>query len=401
MNAFDSHSPTPGGASASSEPRSLDVPRELGDVRGSDPNGPLLVVTAGIHGNEPSGVYALRRVLDALAEDDTGLVGRLVALSGNRAALHRNLRYVAHDMNRAWVPEILERVREGDPSELRDEDREIRGLDEALRRVLPDAAALLDLHSTSGPGKPFVTMDDTLRNRYFARALPVPRVLGLEEELAGTLTGHIIHEFPIPAIGFEGGRHDDETTIEHAEAAVWIALESAGVLRRGSRSEPERSRALLAERSGGLAAVVEVRHRHEVRPESGFRMEPGFHSFQRVARGQLLALEVNGPIKAPVSALMLMPRYQGIGSDGFFLVRPVHPIWLALSAWLRRLQAWRWVHWLPGVRRHPARDGSFVVDRRRARVLVAEIFHLLGFRREPATGDETVMTPRDGSNGVS
>lgn len=374
----------------------LNVPRLLGSIRGPGAGGPTLVCTAGIHGNEPSGIFALRRVLSTLELDATGLVGQLIGFSGNRAALSKNIRYQTLDMNRAWSPEILERVRAMDLADLRDEEIEIRELDEALADVIGETDCLMDLHSTSGPGKPFVTMDDTLRNRYFARALPVPRVLGLEEELAGTLTGYVISRYPIPAIGFESGRHDDETSVEHATAAVWIALESSGVLAWGSRPEPAEARALLTERSGGLAAVVEVRHRHEVRPEAEFQMAPGFHSFQQVTRGQLLALERTGPVKSPVAALMLMPRYQGLGSDGFFLVRPVHPAWLGLSAWLRRLQAVRWVHLLPGVRRHPDRPGSFLINRKRARWLAPQIFHLFGFRREPATGEETVVTPRDG-----
>jgi hypothetical protein len=359
------------------------------------------VCTAGIHGNEPSGIHGLRRVFAALEHDATGLVGRLIGFSGNRSALRENVRHHAMDMNRAWRPEILERVRDMDSADLRDEEIEIRELDEALADVIGETDCLLDLHSTSGPGKPFVTMDDTLRNRFFARSLPVPRVLGLEEELAGTLTGYVISKYPIPAIGFESGRHEDESSVDNAAAAVWIALESSGVIRWDSRPEPAEARAQLSASNGGPGVVVEVRHRHDVHPESGFKMEPGFRSFQQIERGQLLALERTGPVKSPEAALMLMPRYQGLGSDGFFLVRPVHPIWLSLSAWMRRLQAVRWVHVLPGVRRHPDRPGSFLINRERARWLALQIFHLLGFRREPATGVETVMTPRDGSSALT
>ncbi len=393
------HSPDPAEA--------FEVPRLLGDLRGnSQTQGhgsgpcPTLVCVAGLHGNERSGVLALQRILATLGEDDSGLVGRLVGFSGNRAALRQDVRHIAEDMNRVWRPENIESVCASDPAELSPEALELRELHAELSRVLPQADCLLDLHSTSGPGSPFVVMDDTLRNRAFAGRLPVPRVLGLEEELAGTLTGYVISKYPIPAIAFEGGQHQEPSSVEHAAAAIWIAMETAGILARDSRPEPRQARALLAQVNGGIASVVEVRHRHEVRPEAEFQMEPGFSSFQRISRGDLLALDRQGPVTAPVSALMLMPRYQGLGSDGFFLVRPVHPIWLAASAWLRQLQAMRWVHLLPGVRRHPSRQGSFLVDRQRARWFVRQIFHLLGFRREPETGPETVLTPRDSSRAV-
>jgi len=371
------------------------VSRLIGRVSGSEVSGPTLLCLGGIHGNEPSGVLALKRVLATLEQDSTGLVGQLICFSGNRSALAGNVRHHRLDMNRVWRSEILDRVREMEVADLRDEEIELRELDAALADVLGEADGLLDLHSTSGPGEPFVTMDDTLQNRSFASALPVPRVLGLQEAVEGTLTSFIIANAPIPAIGFESGPHAEESTVDHAAAAVWIALETLGALAKGRRTEPAEARALLTQRSGGLSAVVEVRYRHAVQPDSEFKMEPGFHSFQRVARGQVLALERTGPVKSPVDGLMLMPRYQPIGSDGFFLVREVHPVWLGLSASLRRLRAERWVHLLPGVRRHPERSGSFLTSGKQARGFVQQVFQLLGFCREPTTGHETIMTPRN------
>jgi len=385
--------PAPGRAAGS-----LDVPRVIGDLPGAG-DAPLLVCVAGIHGNEPSGVLALQRVFQVLVTERVVLRGGVVGFAGNLQALGRGVRYVQDDLNRAWTDERLQRVsRSGGPT---DEDRELAELEVEIRQRLDRVtgpACLLDLHSTSGPGKPFITMDDTLRNRAFASAFPVPRVLGLEEELVGTLTGYVIRHRAMPALGFESGRHLDPTTREHAEAAVWIALEASGVLARGSRPEPAAARQLLTQRGGGLATVVEVRHRHEVGRD--FRMEPGFSSFQPVRRGDVLAWEGERPVPSPWHALMLMPRYQGQGSDGFFLVRPVHPFWLALSSLLRRAGVVGAVHLLPGVTRDPDRPGSFRIDRRRARWLVRQVFHLLGFRREPGTGDETVMTPRDGGFGA-
>ena len=78
----------------------------------------------------------------------------------------------------------------------------------------PQYAAVFDLHSTSGGGPPFVTMDDTLANRALAFHIPAPHVLGLEEELAGTMLSYWIQR-GIPAIGFEAGQHADPTSAEN------------------------------------------------------------------------------------------------------------------------------------------------------------------------------------------
>ncbi|TNF24570.1 MAG: succinylglutamate desuccinylase, partial [Deltaproteobacteria bacterium] len=47
--------------------------------------GPLVVAICGVHGNEPAGAEAARRVLDWLAREQPRFRGRFVALVGNVA----------------------------------------------------------------------------------------------------------------------------------------------------------------------------------------------------------------------------------------------------------------------------------------------------------------------------
>ena len=70
------------------------------------------------------------------------------------------------------------------------------------------------------------------------------------------------------------------------------------------------------------------------------------------------------------------------------------PFWLRLSAQLRALGVDRYVHWLPGVRRHPEHADSLVVNRRVARWYALQLLHLLGFRREIEAGDTLVVQRR-------
>ena len=374
-----------------------DAPRVIGDL-GRDRAGPMLVCIGSLHGNEPAGFLALRRVFKKLGpgpEGLEGLEGRFVGLTGNRKALAVGQRFLELDLNRAWTPERIDRVRRTTEA-LVAEDDELRELSLELDFLLEDGrdAMVLDLHSTSGGGPAFTNLDDTLRNRRFAFRIPVPHVLGLEEELAGTLAGHL-NERRIVAIGFEAGQHADPRAVDRAEAAVWIALEHSGVLRPGTRPEVDRALRSLRKEHAPFPNVVEVRYRHAVEPGDGFAMLPGFTTFQRVRRGQELAREPAGPVTACESGRILMPLYQGQGEDGFFLVREVQYAWLRLSAVLRRLGADRFLHWLPGVRRHPGRPRTYVVDRRRARWLARQVFHLLGYRRAAEDGVVLTMTRRD------
>lgn len=371
------------------------MPRVIGRVDAA--TGPTLVAVGGLHGNEPAGALALARIFTRLGMGDSSrLRGTFIGLTGNVQALARNQRYVREDLNRVWLPERLAHVR-AEPGPLADEDEELRALDAELRSAVAAArgpVTVFDVHCMSGQGPAFVTLDDTLANRAVAFTIPSPCVLGLEEELRGTLTEHLVTSGFV-SFGFEAGQLQDPRSVDRAEAAIWIVLHALGIVDGAGWPEVARSERLLRDESASLPGVVEVRHRQAITPAEGFRMRPGFVSFQPVRQGQLLAENVHGPITAPVAGLVLMPLYQGLGGDGFFLVRPVRPAWLAVSSYLRRLPLRRLLGWLPGVRRDPADSGSFIVDTRRARWLALQVFHLLGFKRRERRAHDIVMRPRE------
>ncbi|MEE8549743.1 MAG: succinylglutamate desuccinylase/aspartoacylase family protein [Gemmatimonadota bacterium] len=337
--------------------------RVIGQVVG-DRRGPLTIGIGGIHGNEPSGVQALERVFRTLEEHrlprtpgtpGTPLRGEFVGLAGNLAALARGRRYIDKDLNRQWMPEFVKRLRAAAPRRLTGpEDQEqsdlLAELEAALSRA-QDEVFIIDLHTTSSQSGPFVTIGDTLRNREFAMNFPVPMVLGLEEHLGGTLLQYLDNLGHV-TLGFEAGQHEDPESVDRAEATVWTALVAAGNLELGDLAEVDRCQQILARTGRGLPRVLYVRHRHEVSPGSDFRMEPGFANFQPVKRGQLLAWDRDGEIRSQRPGRILMPLYQELGEDGFFLATEFRPIRLKLSALMRRLRLDAIAHWLPGVERH-------------------------------------------------
>ncbi len=363
------------------------IPRLLGRI--GKPDGPTLICLGGIHGNEPAGFLALRRFFQKIAAQD-GFGGRVIGLSGNRRALARNRRFVDQDLNRIWFPnQIASEGSAAEQSELQEIAQEIRG-------VLATCAGrvyFLDLHTTSGPGPAFAFLEDTLPNREFAFEFPVPMVLGAEEELPGTLVQYLC-DLGVTTLGFEAGQHEDPVSVDRAEAAIWIAMEAAGIVERGTRPEVAEARRTLTKPSRSLPRIVEMRYRKPVEPGDQFRMAPGFASFQTIEEGQLMAHDREGPIKAATDGFLLMPLYQDQGQEGFFIVRPVRAFWLVLSAKLRQLGIERFLHWLPGVRRHPDIPGAFVVDQGTARWLAMELFHLLGFRRRGEKGRFLTMSRR-------
>jgi succinylglutamate desuccinylase len=370
------------------------VPRVFGRVSGSP--GPTLIVIGGQHGNEPGGALALARIFARLAGHDSRVRGDVVGLAGNVKALAHNQRYLREDLNRIWLADRLARVRAAGTA-LDDEEAELAAVDHEISRALArrrGQIVIFDLHCMSADGPAFVTFDDTLANRALALRIPSACVLGLEEELHGTLTDYFVRA-GLTAFGFEAGQLYDPRSVDRAEAAVWIVIEAMGMVTAAGWPEVGRSHRLLAADRGGVPPVLEVRHRHPVTPAQGFQMHPGYTSFQTIRAGEPLAANASGPVVAPFGGLIVMPLYQGQGSDGFFIVRPVSRVWLAVSSVVRRLPLRRILAWLPGVRRHETEPGSFVVDTRRARWLAPQLFHLLGFKRTRRLPHGFVMTPRE------
>jgi succinylglutamate desuccinylase len=160
-----------------------------------------------------------------------------------------------------------------------------------------------------------------------------------------------------------------------------MTLVSLGLLDGDVMPEYGVHRRRLGHAGRGLPAVVEILHRHPIEPDDGFRMVEGFVNFTPVTKGQLLAADRRGDLRAHRDGLLVLPSYQGLGDDGYFLGRRVRRSWLRLSSALRRLKADRLLPLLPGVRRDAARPGVLLANPTVARYLVVPIFHLFGYRR--------------------
>lgn len=368
-------------------------PRVMG--RFGDPSsGPTLIVLGAVHGNEPAGYEAMRSLFARFKETSVKLRGSMVGLVGNRRALAEDVRFVEDDLNRLWLPDVMARIQAAES--LSGEMAEARDLYLEIERVLAGSEGpvyALDIHSTSGTGPAFAVFDDSLPNREFAFELEVPMVLGIEEELEGTLLDYL-NTRGVRTAGFEAGQHTDPESVERAGAAIWVAMRASGVLGRTCEVDVDNASRRLAATGRGLPNLFEVRYRHAIEPNASFQMRSGLRGFQTVVQGDEVAVEDGTPVLAPQDGLLLMPLYQAQGEDGYFLIRPVKTRWLGISARLRQLRLERFVHWLPGVRRLDLGGREIKVDIRIARWLPLDFFHLLGFRRIGQVGRHLFLRRR-------
>ena len=358
------------------------------------PSGPTLIVIGSLHGNEPAGVIALSRLSWDLEDLEDKLKGRVYFLAGNTRALAEKVRFVDADLNRNWTPQNLSIVGSAELLST-SEGRELTELDQILDGILitaMDEVFVLDLHSTSAEGVPFATVGDTLRNRAFAQKFPVPILLGIEEQLDGTLLEYLNNAGAV-TLGFEGGQHDSSDTIKNHISMVWLALENAGILAEADVPDYDLNRWRLTDGKSGTS-IVEVRHREAISERDEFEMLPGFNNFDPIRKGQLLARNGQGDIRAVESGMILMPLYQKLGSDGFFIGRKVSRFWLWLSGILRNIGVQKLIHFLPGVRRDENDPGTLIVDTEIARLFPLQVFHLLGFRRRRWSDKKLIMSRR-------
>jgi succinylglutamate desuccinylase len=355
-----------------------------------------MIVVGGIHGNEPAGVIAVQRVLDELVRRRVSVRGRVLGLAGNLRALSQNVRYMSRDLNRRWFPDHLASLRDQPRSEDTSEDteqRELLNIFDRLDETFDHPLVVMDLHSFSAEGPPFSVVADTLRNRPIAYELRVPIIFGLEEAVEGTLLGYLADIGHI-AVGFEAGQHEDPRTVENNVAAIWIALVSAGLVARADVPEIERFEARLSQAAAGLPRAVEIVYRHPITPADEFRMDPGFYNFQGIGRGQRLAIDRGGEVDSPSNGRILMPLYQGLGEDGFFVARDLGPARLQLSAALRKLKVDGLLSYLPGVEIAQTVGDEIRVGGVGNHPAVKEVLRMLGYRKDVSSQGELVVARR-------
>ena len=155
-------------------------------------------------------------------------------------------------------PEAIEpRSRDADRSQL------------AILASARDEVYAIDLHSTSAEGVPFATVGDTMRNRALAQKFPVTVLLGIEEQLEGTLLEYL-NNLGVVTLGYEGGQHYAESTIAVHEALIWRAMVNAGIIEEAEHLKQFDCVLLNATKQ---PKIFEVRYRPAIAPDED--REPG------------------------------------------------------------------------------------------------------------------------------
>jgi hypothetical protein len=376
--------------------KSIEVNRIIGAINGSG-SGPTAIFVGGIHGNEPAGVFALHNVLESLKKSEIPIKGNIYAIAGNLWALEKGRRYQEEDLNRLWSKEKVQNLRNGALQNPKNQDvKEQIAIYATCKDILDKEAGpfyFFDLHTTSSETMPFITVNDNLLNRKFTSQYPIPIVLGIEEYLEGPLLS-FVNELGYVAFGFEGGQHEDVSSIENHKAFVYLSLVFTGCLAKED-IDFDHQFGILAKHTLSSRGFYEIFNHYKINNADTFLMNPGFVNFQSIKKGQELAVNNKKLIISRHNGRIFMPLYQRQGGDGFFIVRSIPPFLLRLSALLRKIRLDQLLTYLPGVRWQSKKRDALVVNRKLARYFTKDFFHLLGYRSKKIDRVHLVMKNRE------
>ncbi|MCG9971695.1 succinylglutamate desuccinylase/aspartoacylase domain-containing protein [Christiangramia crocea] len=296
-----------------------EIPRIIGKYTAGT-KGPLLFVTAGIHGNEPSGVKALERVFAELEKTRPSIKGTIIGVSGNKMALNQNKRYIDEDLNRTWTKENIK-------SGYKDshEKKEMFEIIDILEQYPENDFTkryFLDCHTTSSPSLPYVSVQEVNDNDAWAHKFPTYIIRGFSDIITGDID-HYLSRTGMTGFVFEAGQHTDKTSVENHEGVIWLALKEACELDLTKISTYPECVDRFAKKNAPPQKTFEIIYRHGLEDSDIFEMQPGYENFQKIEKGELLAKQNGNEVKSEWDAHIFMPLYQSQGNDGFFVVKEV------------------------------------------------------------------------------
>ncbi|HLU81228.1 MAG TPA: succinylglutamate desuccinylase/aspartoacylase family protein [Flavobacteriaceae bacterium] len=276
----------------------------------------FLLVTAGIHGNEPSGVLALQRVFSQLEKYQPEISGTILGLAGNTAALDKKLRFIDEDLNRTWTEKNISNST--NPSREISEMKQLISLIENEENKGFSNYYFLDCHSTSSDSVPYISVEDVGKNDSWAHRFPVYIVRGFSSLVNGSIDKYLSKK-GMTGFAFEGGQHIAESTTKNHEALIWLAIQECFGLDLKHLGGIRERINILDEYPP--QKTFDIIYRHGLENIDEFQMKKGFKNFQKISEGEVLAVQNGEELISKWNARIFMPLYQKQGKDGFFIIK--------------------------------------------------------------------------------
>ncbi|WP_025822850.1 succinylglutamate desuccinylase/aspartoacylase family protein [Shewanella marina] len=276
--------------------------------------GPLLIITAAVHGNELVGLKAIDHF--NLIADQLPFKGRVVTIHGNPLATSLGERFIDQDFNRAFTAENLQR------DAINHELIAAQQLQQLVLNLLDEQADgsakhLLDIHSMSADGTPFMSFVADKPPQQIIAQTPIPVIEGIIDSLQGCLAKWFAPMLTSSHI-VECGQHQAESTFDFGFHTLIYHMYLLDML--DDCEQVQQAFSYLSAHTQPYSYLkTHICYRQAVTTEQIFEMEPGFVNFQQVNAGQLLARLSGQALVAPFDGRVILPCYQRQCEEGYFI----------------------------------------------------------------------------------
>ena len=241
-------------------------------------DGPISAIIAGTHGNESCGIKAFEKILPDLKID----AGTIYFIVGNPKAVEQNVRYTDFNLNRCF-------------REAKDYSPKIKKTYEYkratfIKSILKKVDALLDIHSTTNKGQPFIVTEKNALNiikSFPARCSKVVFNFGTIEP--GATDDYMYSQDKI-GICVECGRHEDKNSSVVAEKSIDAFLHTRGHLKPKKTADVKRE-------------FLTIKKLHITK--NNFTLVKKFVDFEAMKKGQEIGFDGTKLLTAPYDGNIL------------------------------------------------------------------------------------------------
>lgn len=264
---------------------------ELIEIRGEKP-GEVSVILAGVHGNETSGINALKKILPSLKIES----GRIFVGYGNPKAIQINQRYTEVDLNRLFVNDDV----------LTPEMKESYEYQRAqyLKTFFNQSSALLDIHASTIPNsQPFIICEKNAMD--IVQFLPVNLVVSGFDQVEPGGTDYYMNKQGNIGICLECGYVDDDQATNIAEEGIKAFLKVRGHI--PGNTEPVKQH------------YIRMFKKYYSKTDN-FKLSRPFQNFETVESGELIGIDGKEELRAPKKSVILFAHNSKKVGDEIFLL---------------------------------------------------------------------------------
>jgi succinylglutamate desuccinylase len=271
----------------------LDKIPGISAIYGNKP-GKTSVIMAGNHGNETCGINLFKNLIPALSIDS----GIVIFVLGNLRAIEKNIRFTEYNLNRAFSPSSLY-------------SKEIKKTYEykraqELKKIFNMGDALLDIHSTTNPGEPFIIAEKNALEIISRFPKEFKRIVyGFDEIEPGASDGYMLSKNKI-GICIECGQHESINAVDLAQKAVFSFLNSRGHINLPDEKIEKRE-------------MIQMNFIYYTETDS-FELSKKFFDFEKIKKGSLIGKDGQVEIFAQNDGVIVFAHdCNEKGKEGFLM----------------------------------------------------------------------------------